>query len=304
VPSAAPAPTRPAWRILAATATGASHTSNGWPHQDAVASRPVPGPDAVGLPLVVAVADGHGHPRHFRSARGARLAVDVGCDLGRRFGTELAAADGPAAVLAALRDALVPLLLAEWTARVSDDLAALPVTAPELAAAGADPDQAGLIAYGSTLLVAIAAGQWIGCAQIGDGDVVAIGAGGDTWAPVPGDALLDGYHTTSLCQEDAVELFRCGVIPWAERPIAALALCTDGYGNAQAAEPWQPAFGADLARLLDERGIDWVAEELPRWVGLCASAQGSGDDTTVALLVGPRLADDGPGANGNGAGDG
>ncbi len=299
MPPTAPAPTRPAWRILAATATGASHTSNGWPHQDAVASRPVPGPDAVGLPLVVAVADGHGHPRHFRSARGARLAVDVGCELGHRFGDELAAAEGPEAVLASLTGGLVPKVLAEWTARVSDDLATLPVTAPELAAAGAPPDQAGLIAYGSTLLLAVAAGPWIGCAQIGDGDVVAIGPGGDSWGPVPGDPLLDGYHTTSLCQEDAAGLFRCGVIPWAERPIAALALCTDGYGNAQATEPWQPAFGADLARLLEERGADWVAEELPRWVGLCASAEGSGDDTTVALLVGPGLAETGTGADGS-----
>ena len=70
-------------------------------------------------------------------------------------------------------------------------------------------------------------------------------------------------------------------------PVAALALCTDGYGNAQATDPWQPAFGADLARLLHERGPDWVADELPRWVALCASAEGSGDDATVALLLGP-----------------
>ena len=94
---------RPRWRILAATAIGATHTSGGWPHQDAFGTRPVPGPDGALPPLVVAVADGHGHPRHFRSARGARLAVDVACEIGLESGTELAAADGPDAVLGAIR---------------------------------------------------------------------------------------------------------------------------------------------------------------------------------------------------------
>ena len=277
----------PSWRILAATATGATHTSGGWPHQDAVGSRPTPGQDAVVPPLVVAVADGHGHPRHFRSARGARLAIEVACDVGHEAGALLATAAGPEAVFAAVRDSIVPRLVGEWRERVATDLATLPVTGPELAASGAEPDQADLIAYGSTLLVAIVAGDYIGLAQIGDGDVIAIGPDGDTWQPVPGDAGLDGYHTTSLCQEDPEGSFRGGVIEWPRRPVAALALCTDGYGNAQATDPWQPAFGADLARLLHERGSDWVAEELPRWVALCASAEGSGDDATVALLLGP-----------------
>jgi hypothetical protein len=276
-----------AWRIFAATAIGAAHTASGLPHQDALGARPAPGPDPVTLPFVVAVADGHGHPRHFRSARGARLAVDVACEIGLELEDAIAAANDPGTVVATLREKLIPMVVARWKDRVIDDLAALPVTAPELAASAAGPDQGDLIAYGSTLLVAVVAGQWVGCAQIGDGDVVAIGPAGETWQPIPGDATLDGYHTTSLCQEDAEDAFRWGLIAWAERPLAALALCTDGYGNAQATDPWQPTFGADLARLVRDRGPRWIADELPQWVSLCASAEGSGDDTTMALILGP-----------------
>ncbi len=32
----------------------------------------------------------------------------------------------------------------------------------------------------------------------------------------------------------------------------------------------------------------WVAGHLPEWVIRCASTEGSGDDTTVALIVAPR----------------
>jgi hypothetical protein len=238
---------------------------------------------------VVAVADGHGHPRHFRSARGARLAVDVACDVGLEFEKEIAALDEAGGVMAILTNRLIPTVLTRWQDRVGEDLAALPVTSPELAASAAEPGQTDLIAYGSTLLVAVVAGRWIGCAQIGDGDVVAIGVDGHTWLPIPGDDVLDGYHTTSLCQADAQESFRCGAISWTERPVAAVALCSDGYGNAQATDPWQPAFGADLARLLQSQGPAWIAQELPLWVELCASAQGSGDDTTVALILGPHV---------------
>lgn len=277
------------WRILAATATGATHTSGGLPHQDAVEARPATGLEALMPPLVVAVADGHGHPRHFRSARGARFAVDVACDVGLELEEEIAALDETGGIMAILSERLIPAVLTRWQTRVAEDLVALPVTSPELAASAAEPGQADLIAYGSTLLVAVVAGGWIGCAQIGDGDVVAIGADGQAWLPIPGDDVLDGYHTTSLCQADAQESFRCGAISWVERPVAAVALCSDGYGNAQATDPWQPAFGADLARLLHERGPAWIAHELPQWVALCASAEGSGDDTTVALILGPGL---------------
>ena len=59
------------WRAIAGTARGAAHVARGLANQDSVKSQAI---DAVGG-TVVAVADGHGHDRHFRSATGSRLAT-------------------------------------------------------------------------------------------------------------------------------------------------------------------------------------------------------------------------------------
>jgi len=64
------------WQVITGSARGATHRASGLPNQDAVASQHGPGG------VVVAVADGHGHIRHFRSADGAALAVDVACRAG------------------------------------------------------------------------------------------------------------------------------------------------------------------------------------------------------------------------------
>ena len=51
--------------------------------------------------------------------------------------------------------------------------------------------------------------------------------------------------------------------------------------------------GEDLYDLVAERGWEWVREALPTWVRRCASYEGSGDDTTVVLAMGPTCSGDG-----------
>jgi len=124
--------------------------------------------------------------------------------------------------------------------------------------------------------------------QIGDGDVVATAPDGRTWAPVAADPEIVGPRTTSLCQPGAASSFRIAAIDAEGGAVRAVLLATDGFGNAQSADPWPPAVGEDLAGMLDEHGTRWVADRLPTWTARCASAEGSGDDTTVALLVAAR----------------
>jgi hypothetical protein len=174
----------------------------------------------------------------------------------------------------------------QWRAGVAGDIAAHPYAADELAAlerAGDGPE----IPYGSTLLVALVAEGWLVCAQIGDGDLVGIRPDGQAWSPVAGDDLLDGHRTTSLCQSGAVASFRTAAHDLRSTPLLALLLGTDGYGNAQARDPWQPQVAADIAQLAIEHDDGWFAQQLPAWAQRCASADGSGDDTTVALLLAP-----------------
>lgn len=268
------------WEVLVATARGAAHNASGLPNQDAHAFRTLAGTGVV----AAAVADGHGHVRHFRAERGAQLAVAQACQCAERSGRLLAALGTNAEREEFARETLVPSVVEAWRRAVDVDHAESPFTSAEEAIrviAGDEP----VIAYGATLLLALLAERWVVVAQIGDGDVVALRADGAVEVPVPADPTLDGQYTTSLCQASAVSSFRIAVIDHSATPLLALVLATDGFGNAQASDPWPPAVGADIVSMLRSHGSAWVGDQLPTWVERCASPEGSGDDTTVVLAV-------------------
>jgi hypothetical protein len=287
-------PGRPAgWLVLTASERGAAHVAVKTPNQDSVAVERA-GADGV----VTAVADGHGHSRHLRSATGSRLAVSIGCRVGQEFADKLAAdcLDSPATtpgdtearaeIIAELATGyLVPTVVDRWREAVLADVAADPFTDAEQGKRrrGDDPT----IAYGSTLLLCVAVADWLVLAQIGDGDVVGVLMDGTATLPVPADPQLDGLVTTSLCGPHATSDFRVAIVNTTRTPLLAALLATDGYGNAQLVEEWPGSFSKDLAWLLRERDMRWLASQLPVWAARCASADGSADDTTVALLISP-----------------
>jgi hypothetical protein len=281
---------RVAWHAIVGSARGVAHYLRGLPNQDAAACQEGPGGS-----IIVAIADGHGHSRHFRSAEGSALAVDVASLAAARLAAVLTSA-GPAApaVGAAARD-LPRAIVAEWRAAVAEQIIMRPYTKRERAAldaAGDGPE----IPYGSTLLMAMIAGPWLVCAQIGDGDMLGVRPDGGLLYPVPGDDRLEGHQTTSLCQADAETSFRAGAHDLRETPLAAVLAVTDGYSNSQAEEPWQPGVARDLAEFAAARDTKWFEQQVPAWASRCASSEGSGDDTTVALLLAPA----GAGADGEG----
>ncbi|MEY9876125.1 hypothetical protein ABH931_005635 [Streptacidiphilus sp. MAP12-33] len=258
------------WEVVTAVARGAVHAARGAVAQDA--ARGARGVDGC---TVVAVADGHGHASHFRSDVGAVLAVDAACSQGLRRLPDLLRADAERPQRA-VRQVFVPLLVEHWRAAVAGHLAQQPYERPV---------EEPLIPYGSTLLMAAACPPWLLCLQIGDGDLLVVRPDGTSFAPVPPDAALDGRRTTSLCQADAAASIRLAVVDLRREDVALALLATDGYGNAQREDDWQPTVGADLAELAAGHGRDWFAAQLPLWAELCASGAGSGDDTSIALLL-------------------
>jgi len=248
------------WQVLTTTERGAAHRASGVPNQDAVAAFSI-GPGGA----VAAVADGHGHSRHFRSARGAQLAVTVASRAAQE-----------------MRGILVPGIVRQWRTAVLEDVAADPFSRVEDAVRGRDD---ATIAYGSTLLLAIAWREWLLLTQIGDGDIVGIRPDGTAQSPVPGDPRLDGRHTTSLCTPGAENSFRVGVVDTSRSALLGVLMATDGYGNAQVARDWEAAVSADLAGLIATRPPQWLASQLPAWAAKCASLDGSADDTTIALVL-------------------
>jgi hypothetical protein len=268
-----------AWRVIVGTARGITHETRHLPNQDSAESRAIAGG------VVAAVADGHGAVRHFRSSTGSMLAARAACAVVEELTAQTSApwTDG---VAGSLRDQLPRAIVTRWRELVARHLELHPFTADELAAleiAGDRPE----IPYGSTLLVAVVAGGWLVCAQIGDGDMLAVRPDGHGWTAVAGDERLDGFHTTSLCQAGAVGSFRTAAYDLQTEPLLALLLGTDGYGNAQASDPWQPEVAKDIAELAARHDHRWFERQLAGWAERCASAAGSGDDTTITLLLAP-----------------
>jgi len=268
------------WLALTASQLGAAHRAAGLPNQDAVAAHQIH-PDV----LVAAVADGHGHRRHFRSARGSRLAVAIACGAAQELAARLDDFETAGQIESEALRRLVPAITGLWRDAVREDVAADPFTAREEAVRAKGDDA--LIAYGSTLLLAIAGRRWLILIQIGDGDIMGIQPGGRPLLPVPGDPSLDGRQTTSLCGTRAEDDFRAAVVDTRTTALLGVLLATDGYGNAQMADPWTEAVSADLAEMINDRPPEWLAGQLPLWASLCASPDGSADDTTIALLIAP-----------------
>ncbi|HEY1134470.1 MAG TPA: protein phosphatase 2C domain-containing protein, partial [Nocardioides sp.] len=170
--------------------------------------------------------------------------------------------------------AIGPDLLARWRDAVADDVAAEPLdaTAPER------PE----IAYGTTVLAALATPDEVVLLQLGDGDVVRVTADGGSDRPLPVDPDLAGRVTTSLCQPDPLASLRIVVLDAAD--VALVWLGTDGFGVGRVdGEDWWRPVGAQLLAHVHAAGIDDVARRLPGWI--TEPADVGGDDVTVAVLA-------------------
>ncbi|WP_157633633.1 PP2C family serine/threonine-protein phosphatase [Thioflavicoccus mobilis] len=272
------APTR--WRTGTASVRGAAHRRNGMPNQDAV--RATRCPDHT--PLILALADGHGSARCFRSHCGARLAVGV-AHLAR---SQLHEPVGLSQVKRWAEEQLPRELVRQWRRRVERHLAREPFTANELApldAAGrralaANP----FLAYGTTLLMVIAAPAFILYLQLGDGDILTVAANGGIERPIAKDPRLIANETTSLCSPQAWEEMRVTFQALAGTPPGLILAATDGYANSFRDEAGFQQVARDLWEMIRSGGWDDIEEQLPDWLQE-ATEQGSGDDITVGLLA-------------------
>ncbi|HXS66607.1 MAG TPA: protein phosphatase 2C domain-containing protein [Streptosporangiaceae bacterium] len=267
------------WATYVASAIGADHQRARTKNQDAVTARRFEFRSAPGM-VAFAVADGHGHSRHFRSARGSKMAVTAAMASAKDWARTVPEGSH---IPSERATELVLDLVARWRDMVAADLAGDPITGDQRAALlPGDPPE---IPYGSTLLVGMLRTDVAVLAQIGDGEMVMVLPDGRHLIPIPTDSRLDGTQTTSLCQPDAESAFRVALVNLLKTPVFAVLATTDGYGNAQADPHWHQTLALDLVKLASQHGNDWIGDQLSHWVTLCASSGGSGDDTSAALAL-------------------
>ena len=272
--------TLPPWRALGASRRGAAHVRNGLPNQDALL---LPDIDSA-PPWILALADGHGSPKSFRSDRGALLAVNAAAAVCRHLPCD---PDSPrlSAIKQWAEDYLSREIVRCWRAAVDEDLAAHPLTAAESTPSGLACPQGGnrYLAYGATLLIVMVATTFIVYWQLGDGDILAVADDGAVSRPLPPDEKLFGNETTSLCADRAWREARTAFQVLAGAPPALILAASDGYANSYRDEAGFLRVGYDLLTLIRSDGLEAVAAHLVDWLDEI-SYQGSGDDVTLGIL--------------------
>jgi len=279
---------QPQWRATGASVRGAAHERAGLPNQDALYWLPATG---LGPPLILALSDGHGSPRYFRSHVGAEQAVKVAAwviqDLldGQPDPTNLSAIKRTAA------DRLPQEIVRRWKKAVEEHLGQTPLTPDELGtlehrkgaaareAVAANP----LLAYGATVVTVLVAETFILYLQLGDGDILVVAEDGKVTRPLERDERLFANQTTSLCTSDAWRDVRLRFQALVQPPPALILLATDGYANSFVNEAAFRQVGTDVLDLVRAEGLAAVEADLAAWLTE-ASQAGSGDDITLGIL--------------------
>lgn len=278
----------PGWEVMTGAALGGMHARAGMPLQDAVGWWPGPRDDGGehAEEVVLAVADGHGSRECFRSDRGARLAVGWACLAGAEALADGKFRSGQDGDSYGAAKAMVADIVDRWRASVQADLVDSPPVEEEIAGTSLGwPTGNPSLAYGTTLLLAVASWHSLILAQLGDGQILTVDPGGHVSCPMPPDPVSVAGATSSLAQADAASACRITVVDLVSAPLNLVLLSSDGYGNAFVDPDWQLQVGRDVDKQLREDGPVAVRARLGGW--LVDAANACGDDATVAILTRP-----------------
>lgn len=292
------------WRCIGESVKGASHVRSGLPNQDAIRWFPESG---IGLPLILAVSDGHGSAKSFRSDRGSRFAVETAIKVIQEFFLSSQSSD---INFSALKDAaqrlLPPRLVNEWRKAVNKDLGLSENDEEKLTnkpnftdeekqilvdkdgeAAWQAVENNYFLAYGATVLAVLVTEFFIVYIQLGDGDILEVDSKGNTTRPLERDPNLIANETTSLCMNKAWNEFQVHIKPYPQgtpKEIPALILVsTDGYSNSFSTDEGFFKIGQDYRQMFKSNLTEEVRQKLEGFLQE-TSEKGSGDDITLGMI--------------------
>jgi serine/threonine protein phosphatase PrpC len=256
--------------------TGAAHRKNGRPCEDAFALW---SGSSGSIPYIaLALADGHGDPRHDQSRTGAALAVQSAVEELVTF-HRMHLHDTPQHALRAEFKTDFPRRASRrWREMVTADAGHR-----EDLLAAADPGSPLFTRYGSTLIAASVIEDTILLGQIGDGDAILVRPDGTVETPLPGDPSLMGPETRSLSSRDAHLLWRTATLDRGSGGV--LIAATDGVSDSfdGSEGPEFMKFIRSIVNRIDQYGIENVAGAMSSWLDRY-SALASGDDMTLVFI--------------------
>jgi len=257
--------------------TGASHIRSSRPCEDAFAlwcgsSGAIPC-------IAIAIADGHGDPRHDQSGTGSTLAVQAAVDELIDFYRMHPPAVPQHVLRSEFRADFPRRVTRRWRESVQDDAERRRIP---LLPAG-DPGPENYARYGSTLISALIIADMILIGQIGDGDVVLVRPDGAIECPIPCDSRVVGQETRSLSSRDAHLLWRTATLDRGAGGvlIAATDGVSDSFDGSEGEEFLK--FVKSLVARVREFGIENVAGSMSTWLDRY-SELASGDDMTLVFV--------------------
>jgi serine/threonine protein phosphatase PrpC len=278
------------WHAFGDTVRGAAHERNGLPNQDHISWYPKP-PWRVGPPLIMAVADGHGSAKCFRSNLGAEIATRRTKEAVRQILKSDFSHLDLSTIKRLIEERLPRDLIRNWQSAVDQHLEEFPLREEELAHLKEDErllarktfEESPRLAYGATLLVTLLTDTFFSFLQLGDGDILVVSENGEVYRPLPKDERLFANETTSLSGNSPWQDFRISFTPITDSAPALFLMSTDGYSNSFRDEESFLKVGKDLLEILRSDGIKSVRCGMRDWLNE-ASISGSGDDITLGLI--------------------
>jgi hypothetical protein len=271
------------WQALGCSVKGVSHERKNFPNQDAIDWRLKDGESDA---FTMALSDGHGDKKYFRSAIGAELAVQSALSAMEELLLYLKdSLSTPQEITKIVSEYLPRSIVQLWKKRVSEHLESNPFQPDELK--GIDEkklEKNNLVAYGATLIGVLATEYFIVYLQLGDGDIICVQEDREIYRPIPSDSRLIGNQTPSLCSPEPLREFRLAFQTLAGLPPVLILLSTDGYANSFTTEADFLKVGIDYLDMIQREGISKVNEQLEDILNETTKA-GSGDDVTVGILV-------------------
>jgi serine/threonine protein phosphatase PrpC len=266
---------------------GESHKEKDLPCQDAVLHKPYPNGG------IIAVADGHGSEKHFRSDVGSACAVEIAVNTISEFNKLLKETESRNKGIVKVKrlisrspseaqiKKLEGSIITRWRSAVLEHFCENPLNEAErelcskLKLDGAEAHTQ-VRFYGTTLLAALLKKEFWFVLQIGDGKCVIIDAQGKARFPGIDDEALGFGKTTSLCDSNAAENFR---EIYGTTPIKGITLATDGVTDSfipDAYLEFHEKLYVDFCRDT-KRASGGVEKGISVW-----SANGSRDDAAMA----------------------
>ena len=266
------------------------HIRSNLDKQDEIKWLPSSGEADENTPLVLAVADGHGSSIHFRSDKGAKIAVDVATTTVRNFLNQEINAYNISAIKNMAYDSLPKIISQRWESKVKQHIDKNKFTEKQIellkqAAGKADWTEIQNTAYGTTLLVVGIKQFLVIFMQIGDGDILTVGDLGEISSPILDEKRLVSTETSSLCMSNNWREFRTRLRTYNQSLPALILVSTDGYSNSFGTDEGNfRAIGKDYLEMISQsEGYEAVKKRLKNILTETAE-KGSGDDITLGIM--------------------